>query len=284
MASNTQLAAKIGKQNLVVLAAGGSALMLATSAGMAQIDEVPDWMAPVANAVGMGMLSATLFSDEMGGEGPISSIAEGTRSQVVQRILGWVLGFGVLYYCQILSAGASSSAADFGDFLHANLGLIAAVAINFALDGVMAGVIPDSVFESGKPPSMVGKAIKIILDNLILIVALGVRAKKAGLSAEDTFAFLGGITGLYAAVQVVAGVYLTAGLRTPGWFPGNPVKNVLEGIVPVVLLWTVFMEFAPDAFDTDDDELKTQVVPVATFGPFAAVAWLFNGPLGALFQ
>lgn len=219
---------------------------------------------PLLNAFGTGMLGASLFSDGANVEFK-KLVGEDSKMKLAGIFVGAMSMLAASFAQGALSPGRFDSNCDsenqdpttYGDLLFGDLGLSIAVFLNFLGDGAMVKEALEWKSEKDKPEMRgLGPVIKILADNTILVLILAMRAKQKMAGSENFVFYMITLGALFA---LFAGGGLALNKKD---MVGDKAKSFFEGMVPVILLWTLILELAPaSTFFTDDtgSEIKEEV-------------------------
>ena len=222
---------------------------------------------PTVYAIGTGMLGATLFKDAKQEEGIFETLKYFKRADDdAYRGKGTIVVGGVAFALVCMGAGtfdwnflsphtsnaektvcddasdAGTSAPTVYELLTSDVSLLVAVILNFFGDSLMVG----ECFEYGKL-SNYSQIIKILADNTILVVALAMRARQRGATPSTLIRYLGVICGIYVSFLAIGYAIKRSGVDYKN------LKAFCAGFVPVVLIWTLLLELAPNTLIFTDD-------------------------------
>ena len=213
-------------------------------------------IAPLVYAMGTGMLCATLFHESHEGGGVfamLQELSEGKRMNVVGAVGGGVLmTLGAIDWNSVatnveeMGCDTSKKSADpisLATLLTSDISLLVAIILNFLGDSFMVG----ECFEYANMREL-PQVIKILLDNTILVAALGLRARQKNSSFPTMIAYGGVLASIYV-VCIGLGIALDHTTGTARKYIGS----FNTGFVPVVLVWTLLSELAPNVFAFTDD-------------------------------
>lgn len=232
---------------------------------------------PTAYAIGTGMLGATLFKDARQNEGVFETfkyLRSGKNEDADASYAGKahvVLG-GIVFAIVCMGAGATDwnfanpvnpdaaattgcrddagdsarssqpTAPTVGALLTSDVSLLVAVVLNFLGDSLMVG----ECFEYGRL-SDGSQIIKILADNAILVVALSMRARQKNADAATLARYLGALSAIYVVFLAIGYAVKHSGIDH------DKLKAFCAGFVPVVLVWTLLLELAPNTTVFTDD-------------------------------
>ena len=232
---------------------GGAALMMVAANLCARIptttfvhgrtDNAAYLLTPLLYAAGTAVLGSTLFHDVYDHSGVVSSI----RALADRRVaLGAAVAFalmvaGSLDWNNLCGFAVRDDAAhpSVADLLTSDTSLLVSVVLNFLGDAFMV----QQSFEY-KQMRETRQIVKILVDNVILVAVLAARAKQRRASARTIFAYSIALCLMYVFC-VAVGVGMTY-VRSESFQAG--LKHFNKGFVPMVLLWTLLFELAPNVF------------------------------------
>ena len=237
---------------------------------------------PSLNTVAAALLTCTIF-DEDGFDHFMKLFS---RTDNLQGKGGRLSHIGVAVLILGILIGSSAASPKGG----VSFGLIVAVALNFAMDGLM--VNGELINCKGKGVKGLGleKVIGFLADNIVLMLILGFQFQKANMSKGNFAGYTVGILLLFVASMLI-GVNLKDGGEKQSF--ASKLKNYTPTITAVVILYTIFCELMPESntFEDFDGEAITPeesessyirnygnlIQPILFFGTF--VAYMIYGAL-----
>ena len=125
-------------------------------------------------------------------------------------------------------------------------GLVVAVVLNFALDGLM---VRGEVCKKDEQMGLgFGKVIGFLADNIVLMLILGFQFQKSGMSQGSLWGALVGVVAVFL-ISMYCGLTFSAMSK-------KSIKHMTPTISAVVILYTIFCELMPDSNKFEDFDNK----------------------------
>ena len=242
---------------LVKVVLGGVVCMMLAATLCAHIPETtivdgrPDnaayLFAPCVYAAGTAVLGSTLFHETYEQSGVIASIKsmQSHSSVVVGAVVAFLLmALGSLDWNDLLRLRVQETKKDgtptVMELLMSDASLLISVILNFLGDAFMV----DECFEYKAMRGQHRQVTKMLIDNVVLIAVLAMKARQKKATGQTILKFTA-IMSLVYTVCVLIGVGMMY-IQSEAF--QVYLRGFNKGFVPLVLLWTLLFELAPNVF------------------------------------
>lgn len=225
----------------------------------------PIWSEPVLYAIGTGMLGTQLFMDAFGleeGEGLFHGVMEGIQELGTTKLplVGAFFAVSLLALGNVQWTTQETEETEtpkkplgfgkaVGKYIEANAGLFVAIILNFI--GDMGLVFDQDAFG-------IGEMMKIGLDNFILIICFAISVSNTSKKHPSAHQYWS----VWMTVFIpILSFLIPIGFRyVKDILPQQAIQSSFRFFVPLVLIYTLLAELAPNAFvleEVDDDGTVT---------------------------